>query len=130
MKKNPGFTLIELMMVLIIIALLAAIALPSYSFYFINVRRSEGKQALLDLAGRMEEYYFVNHTYAGATSHMPITSAHDYYQLKIQIASDQNYNLQAIPQGPQIKDKECGVLSINNLGEKNDSGTGKVNDCW
>src|SRR4051812_6679555 len=64
MRRLSGMTLIELMVVLAIIALLTAIALPSYQSYTVRGIRSQGQQFLMDLAQAQEQYFLDNRGYA------------------------------------------------------------------
>jgi type IV pilus assembly protein PilE len=134
LKKNTaGFTLIELMVSLAILAIVAAIAYPSYLSYMTKTRRSDGQTALLDLANRMERYFSMNNTYAGATlNNLGIgnNSAEGFYRLNINNLSGTTYTLEAIPQGAQASDTECGTLTLDQLGQKGESGTGTVTSCW
>jgi len=64
MRRAPGFTLVELMIVLAIIAILTAIGYPSYQSYIQRGVRSQAQQFLMDLAQRQEQYYLDNRSYA------------------------------------------------------------------
>jgi type IV pilus assembly protein PilE len=134
LKKNTvGFTLIELIVSLAILAIIASIAYPSYLSYMTKTRRSDGQTALLDLSNRMERYFTMNNTYAGATLAnlgLGSNSAEGFYRLNIRDATATSYTLEAIPQGAQASDTECGTLTLDQLGQKGESGTGTVSACW
>jgi type IV pilus assembly protein PilE len=66
MQRHSGFTLIELMVTVAIIAILAAIAVPSYTAYITRAKIAEATSALLAMRTKMEQYYQDNRTYAGA----------------------------------------------------------------
>lgn len=130
---SRGFSLIELLVVLGIAAILFSIALPSYSSYQVKTERSLAIVALLDLAGRMEQYYSINNKYSGATIEnlgFNAASLANFYNLKIK-AKTTTYSLYAEPIGRQaLNDINCGVLSINELGTKSVSGDDDVIECW
>jgi type IV pilus assembly protein PilE len=64
MQRSTGFTLIELMITVVIVAILAAIGIPSYQQHMIKAVRSQGQQFLLDLAQRQEQYFLDARWYA------------------------------------------------------------------
>lgn len=131
MTSSKGFSLIELIIVLVITSILAAIAIPSYQSHVFKTRRLDGKVALLDLASRLERYYVIHHSYEQATLAelgSTGTSEKEFYQLQIRSLNATNYMLAAIPVGSQQADTACGTLTLNHLGEKGSGG--KVADCW
>ena len=72
--RHGGFTMIELLVVLVIISILAAIAYPSYKDSVYKSRRSGAKAALMDLAARQEQYFNNNKTYADTLLKLGITN--------------------------------------------------------
>jgi type IV pilus assembly protein PilE len=66
MKKSSGFTLIEIMIVVAIVGILAAIAVPMYTDYIIRAQLVEAHAGLSDFRVRMEQFYQDNRTYVGA----------------------------------------------------------------
>ena len=61
--RLAGITLIELMIVVLIVGILASIAYPSYQSYVTRARRTDGKGLIMDVAGRLERYYYDNNVY-------------------------------------------------------------------
>ena len=132
MKNNKGFTLVELMIVIAIIGILAAVGYPAYTNAVKKGNRADAIDSLLSLASRMEEYYMNNDTYAGATINAAGTgtvgsnkTSEDLYTLSITTATAYAYTLTATP---KTADSDCGNLILNSLGQKSDSkGNGF---CW
>lgn len=132
-QNNQGFSLLELLTTLSIISLLIAISIPAYNNYSIHEKRLEAAAALSKLAIAMEEYQLEHHSYEGATLAALKCSefiVKNNYQLQISTTTE-TYLLSAIPQGYQAeKDVTCATLTLNNTGEKNITGIGKLDDCW
>jgi type IV pilus assembly protein PilE len=130
--KNSGFSLIELLIVLVIIGILSAIAYPIYTAHIIKTRRAEAKVTLVDLASRLEQYYVMHRNYKGATfaelNFNPTRKK--FYRFEMN-TSENDFTLLAIPIGPQTKDQQCGTLIYNQKGEKGISGNSTIiAECW
>ncbi|MBL8419601.1 MAG: prepilin-type N-terminal cleavage/methylation domain-containing protein [Dechloromonas sp.] len=131
-----GFTLIEVMIVVAILAAIAAIALPSYQESIRKSRRADAKSALMAASQAMEKYFTERQTYvnatlgSNATDVYPTTSPDGFYTLSFSVASTASaFSLQAAPTAGkgQTNDK-CGTFSINQLGAKSVSTT--QSNCW
>ena len=66
MKKHKGFTLIELMVTVVIVAILASIAIPSYRQYVIRGNRTAAQAVMMEIATRQQQYFVANRVYATA----------------------------------------------------------------
>lgn len=116
MKKQRGFTLIELMIVVAVIAILATVALGGYNKQVRKSRRAEAKQVLLDYSLREEKFRSNNATY-GTTAAPPAgigaTGATSYYTVTLTAGSNTGtgYIFTAVPIGDQAKDS-CGTLTL------------------
>lgn len=146
MNKPNGFTLIELMIVVAIVGILAAIAYPSYQQQVRDSRRGDCAGALAGLANAMERFYTMNNTYVGAaaggvangapanttySAQCPVGGGTPTYNLTI-AATATNYTVQAAPTGAQATDS-CGTLTLTSTGVKGVTGAsgGKTwQDCW
>lgn len=139
MKKAAGFTLIELMIVVAIVGILAAIAYPSYMDSVRKSRRADAKAALSNAAQALERYYTEKNSYLNATlgdgagtvfpDHTPSDQAHDsaYYILSITNQGVGTYTLNASPTGAMAADN-CGALTLDHLGQK--GAALPIAQCW
>jgi type IV pilus assembly protein PilE len=134
-KAERGFTLLELMIVVSIIGVIAALVFPRYQDYILKSRRTDGKTLLSGVAAREEQYFMDNKTYTAnpadlgytANANGNITSEQGFYEVQI-AATAVTFNLQAVPQSSQTRDTDCGTLTLDEQQVKGQSGTGT--DCW
>lgn len=134
--RVSGFTIIELMIVVALIAVLTAIAYPAYTKYTFRARRAEGQELLLRTATAQERYYATYNTYAGSvTSDLKFPSdmsTNGYYQISVAAsggALTSGYVLTAAPKLSQLGDA-CGSLTLDSNGTKSQSGTTTNGRCW
>lgn len=136
-RKQRGITLIELMVVCMIVAILAAIAIPAYRAYVIRANRTDGKTALLSTAANLERCFTNSTPYAydsatcTAAVTLPFTEATGNYTIS-GVVTPTTYTLTATPQGGQASDTECANLVINQAGQQTVSGTMSATPerCW
>lgn len=132
--RATGFTLIELMIVVAVVAILASIAVPSYQEQIRKSRRAQAKADLVEYAGLAERYFTVNNSYAGftlPTTQSPREGTTARYTLTPSGAftTTTSFTLTATPQGAQADDR-CGTLSITNTGLKASTGSAALSECW
>lgn len=133
-RSIRGFTLIELMVVVAVIGILVAIAVPSYQESVRKSRRGQAKADLAEAAQAMERYYTVNNTYVGANlaalgmSQSPKQGDPRYTLAFAGAVTASTFTLRAQPLGGQVADK-CGALSLSNTGAKSPN-TAELADCW
>ena len=144
-RSSKGFTLIELMIVVVIIGILSAVAYPSYSNHVRKTKRAEAKTRLLQVAQLEERFFTENNTYtvniagllgtAGNVYSSDTNAASSGYQITIAagvpgIAS--SFTLTAARQGSQVDDTRCGDLVLQHTGAKQlvNAVGGTVAECW
>lgn len=144
-RKALGFTLIELMIVVVVVGILAAIAYPAYRSSVIKTRRSDAKIALTNAAALEEKWYMDNNTYATNSDINSLggaTSPQGYYAIAITNPGCSStvgtktvyscFTATATPtsQGGQQDDTACATLTIDQDSVKGNTGSGTVADCW
>lgn len=151
MFKEKGFTLIELVIAVAIVAVLAAIAYPSYQDSVRKSRRADARAVLLEAAQFMERFYTENNRYnpdRGGTdvalptslTTSPKEGATKYYNISLRPGCNpppfvsgeitaNTFTLYACPISPQNSDK-CGTLTLTNTGLKGQATGQTVDNCW
>jgi len=128
-----GFTLIEIMITVAAVAILAAIALPSYTQYVQRGNRAQAMAALLKYGNWMQQQYTISNSYqpGGAALALPADAdAGTRYVFSISASTASSYTLQAVP----VANDKCGTFRLDNTG-KRDTKDGKApaaaaTDCW
>jgi type IV pilus assembly protein PilE len=132
-RTMQGFTLVELMLVVTVIGILAAIVYPNYQEYVMRSNRTEGIALLNDAAARQERYFAQNNAYANTAAKLGFASdksPNNMYTLAISDveAGTSAYTLTVTP---TRTDAKCGSLTINQAGTKGTSVTSTpAADCF
>lgn len=149
--KQTGFTLIEMMIVVVIISILAGIAYPSYTRYVTDTRRATAQSFLLQAAGQQEKFFTQCGYYAsnfdgvgdrnqcntlttggalGMKSTQPDLAGLYVFSSTINPAGTA-FTLTATPQGTQAtNDSGCGNIELTSQGEKKRTGPNPIGRCW
>lgn len=147
MKSKAGFTLVELLIVMAIVAILGVIAVPGYRNYVVGARQNSAQQALLRMAGAMENCYSMNQTYegcfgtgnSGVTDFLKANDLESYYELSSMTnVTARDFTVAVQAKGGQFNDvaSSCQVLSVDRLGRKLIASSGGQlsvdanNTCW
>lgn len=142
-KRSKGFTLIELMIVIAVIGILAAIAWPNFTDYLIKSRRAQAQSDMLKIQLSLEKWRANNSSYASTLDHSDdatnltpadladnLSTANTYYNYAITGAAASDpatasvYVIRGTAQGGQTADSGCTSLTLNQSSTKGPSG------CW
>lgn len=125
-KKQQGFNLAELVIVIAIIGTLAGIAYPAYTQHLLETRRSDGWIALNAAAAAQQRWYAVNFAYTDELANLGgATSPERYYTITV-VADASSFTLTATAKstGLQAGDTGCTVLMLTNTGQQSPA------SCW
>ena len=133
-KKQQGFTLIELMVAVIVVSILAAIALPAYQEQVRKARRADAYDALLLIQGLQEKWRASHSSYHSSLSELGFgdeLSQQGYYTLGLESASATGYTAKALAteKGGQNRDTGCTMIALSVTAD-NPRGARTPPDCW
>lgn len=134
-KTDSGFSLVELMIVVAIVCILAAFALPSYRQHVIRSQRTDATSALLRIAANQEKFYIQNNRYGTFAEIGSPETENGWYTLAVSDADAATFTATAtVADGSgQEDDPHCAVFTINAAGQKlaTDPGDADSTDqCW
>jgi type IV pilus assembly protein PilE len=154
-RGNQGFTLIELIVAMVILAILAAIAIPSYNQYVLKSHRTEAKAALMDAASLEERYFSTANQYTNDPTKLgygvptpPIAVGTGYYVINtitpslalpptalVPGGTPAAFTITAVPApgSMQVNDTACATFSIDSTGRQialTSGGADNTANCW
>ena len=141
-SSQRGFTLIELMITVAIVAILASVAYPSYTKYIARGKRTAAAGVLQTVAAKQEQYMLNARSYyptaSGETADLAplgvpvspdVSGAYDIKVVSNNASAPPSFYVEAVPKATQLaNDSKCATLRLTNLGEKTASGGGP--GCW
>lgn len=140
-----GFSIMELVVALAIVAILAGVAYPSYTQYVLRSHRVDAKIALTAAAQQLERYYTEHNSFTGAvlgsSGVYPSASPNGYYTLTLTLDPTRSailptgttFLLSASPSGSQTSDSQCGSYTLDETGFKTAAGksdAATLSQCW
>jgi type IV pilus assembly protein PilE len=152
-NRSNGFTLMEIMIVVVILGILAGIAIPAYQTYVERSRRVDATTELMRIAAAQEKFYLQNNTYAnegdlatfikGGTATTDLETQYGYYGITVSgingastaTAFQQGFVVTATPAADslQINDTDCRNFVMDQSGTRsatNSGGTDNSANCW
>ena len=137
-----GFTLVELMIILVIAAILITIAVPSYRRYVLRSQRIDATMALTRIQAAQEKYFLQYNRYAPDLTPLPpaglaLSDVSDggYYDIGLNRPDAMSYNAKATPRAGsgQTDDTRCAVYEVDHNGVRramDSGGADRTNECW
>ncbi|HET9473297.1 MAG TPA: type IV pilin protein [Steroidobacteraceae bacterium] len=143
--RRRGFTLAEVLTALIVVAVLAAIAIPTWRNHLLRVRRAEAISALTALQAEQDRYFGIHARYADSAAlsrkppeglGRPATSERGFYGIELHTADDglsYTATARSLARPGDAPDTRCVQLSIDHVGirrAQDAGGTDRSADCW
>lgn len=135
-KAISGFTLIEVMIVVVIIGILSAIAYPNYTEYVRRGARADAMTLLLDAANKQEQFFVDNRVYSDNLAAIGVATATEngYFNVTLENVTADTFRIVATAAaGPVRGDEQCPALTIDELGVRGVAGTTNqdaIDRCW
>jgi type IV pilus assembly protein PilE len=150
-SRHGGFTLIELMITCGVLAIIVAVAVPTYQRQVHKARRTDARNALLDLAGREERWLSVANSYTAGAINLgytafPQTITNGYYSVTVQapdpsatnpanatVPANPSFIITATAVADQLGDTDCRTFTVNQVGQQvasNSAGVTNTTTCW
>jgi type IV pilus assembly protein PilE len=144
LHPEAGVTLMELMIVVVIVGILAAIAYPSYTRFVMQTNRTDATKTMQLFAQSMERCYSVNFTYLPATpcsvngnpvvDTTPLNTPNGFYTITFAIPDAQDYRLTAVAiKAPQTADNQCAQFTLLSSGQvkaQDINAVDQTRTCW
>lgn len=132
-NRMRGITLVELMIVVVILGILAAVAYPNYRQYAAKAKRNEAKAALLQIATLQERFYLQNNTYTTDMTKLGFAATANNltdsgtYLVNVTAADANTFSATAAYQKADDEAARCASFTIDGRGTK---GSAPYGDCW
>ncbi len=140
-QRHGGFTLIELMIVVGVVAILASLAFPAYSTFVRQSNRTDATRTLQLAAQSLERCYSRRFTYVGCNVNgalmnngSTMQTPKQFYTVTFTIPDAQDYTLTAVPvQAPQTSDSPCVQFTLSSTGTQaalDNHASPNTKTCW
>jgi type IV pilus assembly protein PilE len=138
-RRPRGVTLVELVIVLVVLGILVAVAIPAYRSYAIRMNRGDARRDLVALAAQLQRCFARSGDYRVeaqgspvACISLPATNAEGSYTVDWDAGEPTagSFRLVATPQGRQAADSRCGRLTIDHAGQRGVTGSVAPRECW
>ena len=133
LRKMKGITLMELMIVVIIVGILAAVAYPNYREFAARAKRNEAKAALLQIATQQERFYLNNNTYTTDMTQLGFPVGANFvtesgsYTISVPAADASDFTATALYNNADNEVNKCGSFNIDGRGTRTSA---PYTDCW